>query len=70
MHQLRLFEMRLMPVGRKSVAPSADNPLRRGNAGQPAISEDRGGAKLVAPFVAAHDIKSVKLYLDPESSPW
>jgi len=32
-----------------------------------AISEDRGGAKLVAPFVAAHDIKSVKLYLDPKS---
>src|SRR5579885_2241707 len=27
-----------------------------------AISEDRGGAKLVAPFVAEHEIRTVKLY--------
>jgi thiol-disulfide isomerase/thioredoxin len=33
-----------------------------------AISEDRGGSKAVAPFVAKLGVKSVKIYLDPKST--
>jgi thiol-disulfide isomerase/thioredoxin len=33
-----------------------------------AVSEDRGGAKTVEPFIAKLDLKSVKLYLDPKSA--
>jgi thiol-disulfide isomerase/thioredoxin len=33
-----------------------------------AISEDRGGSKAVAPFVAKLGLKVVKTYLDPESA--
>jgi thiol-disulfide isomerase/thioredoxin len=32
-----------------------------------AVSEDRGGAKAVAPFIAKLDLKSAKVYLDPKS---
>ena len=32
-----------------------------------AVSEDRGGAKLVTPFIAEHDLKKLKVYLDPKS---
>ena len=33
-----------------------------------AISEDRGGSKAVAPFIAKLGLKMVKTYLDPESA--
>jgi thiol-disulfide isomerase/thioredoxin len=33
-----------------------------------AISEDRGGSKAVAPFIAKLGLKVVKTYLDPESA--
>ncbi len=33
-----------------------------------AISEDRGGSKAVAPFIAKLGLKVVKTYLDPEST--
>ena len=33
-----------------------------------AISEDRGGSKAVAPFVAKFGLKAVKTYLDPDSA--
>jgi thiol-disulfide isomerase/thioredoxin len=33
-----------------------------------AISEDRGGSKAVAPFIAKFGLKVVKTYLDPESA--
>jgi thiol-disulfide isomerase/thioredoxin len=33
-----------------------------------AISEDRGGSKAVAPFIAKLGLKAVKTYLDPESA--
>jgi thiol-disulfide isomerase/thioredoxin len=33
-----------------------------------AISEDRGGGKAVAPFLLEFGLKSVKVYLDPESA--
>jgi thiol-disulfide isomerase/thioredoxin len=33
-----------------------------------AISEDTGGSKAVAPFVAKLGLKAVKIYLDPESA--
>ncbi len=33
-----------------------------------AISEDRGGSKAVAPFVATFGLKAVKTYLDPDSA--
>ena len=33
-----------------------------------AISQDRGGAKAVEPFVARLGLKSVKVYLDPKSA--
>ena len=33
-----------------------------------AISEDRGGSKAVAPFVARFGLKAVKTYLDPDSA--
>jgi thiol-disulfide isomerase/thioredoxin len=33
-----------------------------------AISEDRGGSKAVAPFVAKLGLKAVKIYLDPKSA--
>ena len=32
-----------------------------------AVSEDRGGAKEVGPFVAAHNLSTLKIYLDPKS---
>src|SRR5712692_9104225 len=32
-----------------------------------AVSEDRGGAKLVAPFVAAMGLKKLTIYLDPKA---
>lgn len=32
-----------------------------------AVSEDRGGAKIVEPFVAKLGLKSVKIYVDPKS---
>jgi thiol-disulfide isomerase/thioredoxin len=32
-----------------------------------AVSEDRGGAKIVAPFIAKLGLESVKIYLDPKS---
>jgi thiol-disulfide isomerase/thioredoxin len=32
-----------------------------------AISEDRGGAKTVAPFLARHDFTGLDFYLDPKS---
>ncbi len=32
-----------------------------------AVSEDRGGGKLVVPFVAAMGLKDLKIYLDPKS---
>ena len=32
-----------------------------------AVSEDRGGAKIVVPFIAKLGLKSVKVYLDPKS---
>ena len=32
-----------------------------------AVSEDRGGAKLVGSFVAAHGLQGLKIYLDPKS---
>jgi thiol-disulfide isomerase/thioredoxin len=32
-----------------------------------AVSEDRGGAKVVAPFVAEHGLAKLKVYLDPKS---
>ena len=33
-----------------------------------AISEDRGGSKAVAPFIAKLGLRAVKIYLDPESA--
>jgi thiol-disulfide isomerase/thioredoxin len=33
-----------------------------------AISEDRGGSKIVEPFIAKLGLKSVKTYLDPKSA--
>jgi thiol-disulfide isomerase/thioredoxin len=33
-----------------------------------AISEDRGGSKAVAPFIAKLALRAVKIYLDPESA--
>jgi thiol-disulfide isomerase/thioredoxin len=33
-----------------------------------AISEDRGGAEIVQPFVAEHDLDKLKIYLDPKST--
>ena len=33
-----------------------------------AVSEDRGGDKLVAPFIAKLGLKLVKIYLDPKSA--
>jgi thiol-disulfide isomerase/thioredoxin len=33
-----------------------------------AISEDRGGSKIVEPFIAKLGLKSVKIYLDPKSA--
>src|ERR1051326_2754181 len=33
-----------------------------------AISEDRGGAKIVEPFVAEHGLGKLKIYLDPKSA--
>ena len=33
-----------------------------------AISEDRGGSKAVAPFIARLGLREVKIYLDPESA--
>jgi thiol-disulfide isomerase/thioredoxin len=32
-----------------------------------AVSEDRGGAKRIAPFVAAMGLQALKIYLDPKS---
>jgi thiol-disulfide isomerase/thioredoxin len=32
-----------------------------------AVSEDRGGAKAIAPFIAKLDLKSAKVFLDPKS---
>jgi thiol-disulfide isomerase/thioredoxin len=32
-----------------------------------AVSEDRGGDKIVAPFIAKLGLKSVKIYIDPKS---
>jgi thiol-disulfide isomerase/thioredoxin len=32
-----------------------------------AVSEDRGGAKIVEPFIAKLGLKEVKIYLDPKS---
>jgi len=32
-----------------------------------AVSEDRGGAKIVEPFIAKLGLKSVKVYVDPKS---
>ena len=32
-----------------------------------AVSEDRGGAKIVTPFIAKLGLESVKIYLDPKS---
>jgi thiol-disulfide isomerase/thioredoxin len=32
-----------------------------------AVSEDRGGAKIVEPFIAKLTLKSVKVYVDPKS---
>jgi thiol-disulfide isomerase/thioredoxin len=33
-----------------------------------AISEDRGGARVVAPFVAENKIQGLKIFLDPKSA--
>jgi thiol-disulfide isomerase/thioredoxin len=33
-----------------------------------AVSEDRGGDKVVAPFVAEHQIDTIRIYLDPKSA--
>lgn len=33
-----------------------------------AVSEDRGGAKLVEPFVAEHGLGKLNIYLDPKSA--
>jgi len=33
-----------------------------------AVSEDRGGSKIVEPFIAKLGLKSVKTYLDPKST--
>ncbi len=33
-----------------------------------AVSEDRGGADIVAPFVAKHGLDALKIYLDPKST--
>jgi thiol-disulfide isomerase/thioredoxin len=33
-----------------------------------AVSEDRGGAKTVEPFIDKLELKSVKIYIDPKSS--
>ncbi len=33
-----------------------------------AVSEDRGGSKTVAPFIAKLKLKSVKIYIDPKSA--
>ena len=33
-----------------------------------AVSEDRGGAKIVTPFIAKLGLESVKIYLDPKST--
>jgi thiol-disulfide isomerase/thioredoxin len=33
-----------------------------------AVSEDRGGANVVQPFVAEHQLNKLKLYLDPKST--
>lgn len=33
-----------------------------------AVSEDRGGSKIVEPFIAKLELKSVKIYLDPKSA--
>ncbi len=33
-----------------------------------AVSEDRGGAEVVQPFVAKHDFAKLKIYLDPKST--
>jgi thiol-disulfide isomerase/thioredoxin len=32
-----------------------------------AVSEDRGGAERVGPFVAAHGLQALKVYLDPKA---
>jgi thiol-disulfide isomerase/thioredoxin len=32
-----------------------------------AVSEDRGGAKIIEPFIAKLTLKSVKVYVDPQS---
>lgn len=33
-----------------------------------AVSQDRGGAKVVAPFIGKLELKSVKIYVDPKSA--
>ena len=33
-----------------------------------AVSEDRGGANVVQPFVAEHGLDKLKIYLDPKST--
>lgn len=33
-----------------------------------AVSEDRGGAEIVEPFVAQHGLDKLKIYLDPKSA--
>jgi thiol-disulfide isomerase/thioredoxin len=33
-----------------------------------AVSEDRGGDKVVAPFVATHQLDKLRIYLDPSSA--
>ncbi len=33
-----------------------------------AVSEDRGGAKVVEPFIAAHGLDKLQVYLDPKST--